>query len=105
MICVLCNLTEHSCTSCGFSDEEYFHLQELNVCSYCYPKECGELFKKYYEEQEALETQMHDRCKEVIAKLKIEMREGWMCAKCSRIWGPLIMECKVCNDKIPKCDP
>lgn len=28
------------------------------------------------------------------------MKEGWVCPKCGRIYGPMMMTCAYCNNKI-----
>lgn len=28
------------------------------------------------------------------------MKEGWVCPKCGRIYGPMMMTCDYCNNKI-----
>jgi hypothetical protein len=33
------------------------------------------------------------------SKLKITLKEGWICPKCSKVWGPQIKECEDCNKR------
>lgn len=30
------------------------------------------------------------------------MKEGWVCPKCGRVYGPMMMTCAFCNNKISK---
>lgn len=32
------------------------------------------------------------------------MRTGWECPKCGSVWGPLVSECRKCNES-PKRQP
>ncbi len=69
MICVLCNEAGHTCSSCDFSEQEFFQVYTLSVCWNCYPKECQELFDKFNKDKEALEEQLHEKCKAIIEVL------------------------------------